>query len=205
MRTSRRRATATFLVAVLIAVPLAGCSGNDPLTADNIRQRVADAMREAKTFHFTWTSRNSSDEPITYQGQIEYRDNGKVLALEVTSKQQGTYRLVDGTMYHRPPGDGMFEKLAKDEKTQVVKVWDYAKAIESWPDPTKVRKKGEEDVGDEPTIRYELTMKRGEEKWTVTWWIAEDDRLVRSKSTAQHTMGRITDYGEPIDIPPMAK
>lgn len=192
------------LVAAIVAVPLfAGCSGSDPLTADNIRQRVADAMREAETFHFSMEYHVDS-EPRVYKGKVSYGDDGAIQALSMRNRAEGTYRLVDNVMYHRPPGGEEFEQVDRDTRSDVVQAWDWANAFEKGQDVISVTKRGEEKIAGVSTTRYELELQvKDRADVTNLVWISDEDLLMQTRMSAKGEGWResqLTRYGEPVDI-----
>lgn len=195
------------MLAVLLAgvTLLSGCGDDtEPLTENNIQQRVTDAMREAGTFHFTWASVPAQE---TWSGRIRYDEQGKIDALAMKSSEE-VYRIIGTEGYHKYTG-GEFHAMDAEETRDVIRSWDIAPVLENFMNVTEVTQRGEGSVDGVSATRYEVTIstKGSKTRFSGTWWVTDDDRLVKGKLRGRDDdddrvgwTATYTDYGEPIDV-----
>lgn len=203
-RLGRFGAVAAGIVALVL---VSGCSsGSGAMSEDDIVDRVASAQREAPTFTFTWVAPGESGE-LTTKGAVRYDDDGEVEAMRLRTTDANDevteeYRLVDGTLY-TGTSEGRFTPADEEEAEQVTSAWDWAKAAEAWGDPVSMSDEGTEEIDGVETTAYEVVFENDEsEEITQTWWVDEEDRLLRFESGEGDgkSVGTLTDYGEDLEI-----
>lgn len=150
--------------------------GVDPMTTDDLIERISAAYREAGSYTFTWTS---SDE-ATHEGAISYADDGEVEAFwlrEYAPAPDGSIvadqRLIDGTLHHGAPNPGSIDD--SDAIDELVGNWDFGRSQEWYDTPESVEALGEEEVDGVPTQRYEVTFA----DYSEEWWIDAADMVRR--------------------------
>lgn len=185
-----------------LLVVVAGC-GHEPLTEDDIVERVATAQREAPSFEYEWTSLDGAlGLEVTYEGVVRYDEDGEVELLSHTAiDEEGEFfeelRVVDGAVYSRSPGTDEFQVLDESEADDVIAAWDWAGAAEQFGTPEAVDEVGEADVEGTSTTEYEVTFS----EVTQTWWIDDDDRLMRIRAEDDGAAeGYLRAYGEEITV-----
>lgn len=197
-------AAAAGIVALVL---VSGCSsGSDAMSEDDIVDRVASAQREAPTFTFTWVTPGETDE-LTTTGAVRYDDDGEVVAMRLRTTDTNDqvteeYRLVDGTMY-TGTSEGRFTPAETAEAEQITSAWDWAAAAEAWGDPVSMSDEGTEEVDGVETTAYEVVFEDDEsEEVTQTWWVDDEDRLLRFESGEGDgkSVGALTDYGQDVEI-----
>lgn len=187
--------------ATLLLVLLGGCasakstSPGETMTAENIRDEVSTALRDAGTFRFEMTAPDPANEDadIETTGEIAYTDDGDVDALAFTQPTD-EYRFVDDVLYHRAGEDDEFQELDDNATDDFLTGWDWAAAVEEFPAVEELSEEGSDEIDGVETTKYEVTFPDR----TETWWLDDDRRLI--KQSTDDTESRLSGFGEPVDI-----
>lgn len=194
--------TVALTVLVSAALMLGACSqGPSEMTEEDLVERVAEAMREAPQFQFTYAE-DTGTGVVETEGSIAYDDEGAVESLHFRSTDEDgvlteEYVLTEGTMYASTDGEA-FSVVDDEEIGDVLLVWDWAEAMESYGQPQSLEVRGDSEVIDgAETVEYEVTF----EDHIEIWWIDAEDQM-RQMAVEDYDLphATLTDYGVEVQI-----